>query len=403
MNNSFPLENIQSALRADRLDGWLFYYFQGNDPIAEKILDLGRSGFLTRRCFYFIPKRGEPVKLVHRIERHALAHLPGTQISFLFRKEMEKGLTAMLRGKPRVAMQYSPRGAVPYISRVDAGAMELVRATGARPVSSGDLVQTFEAPITPAQWEQHKRTADALRRIVLEAFGFIRRKILAKKPVDEQGVQRFILGSYRRRGLISNSDPIVAVNNNSAEPHYVPSRSRSHPIHPGDWVLLDIWAKPRGADAIYADITWCGYVGRDVPEKHEKIFRIVRDARDKALGLIKNSFEGKRPRSVRGWEADRAARGHIERHGYGQYFIHRTGHSIGREDHANGANLDSLETKEMRRLLPNTLFSIEPGIYLKDFGARSEINVFIDGNRVRVSGGPVQTKVVPILGNIPHK
>lgn len=387
---------MQSALRDARLDGWLFYYFQRNDPVAETILGLDPSRLYTRRWFYFVPRRGEPVKLAHRIEPDALEHLPGERTTYLSWEELHRGLRAALRGCRRVAMQYSPKNEVPYVSRVDAGTVDLIRSFGVKVVSSGDLIQVFEATLTPAQWNQHQRTAAALRSIVFDAFGFIRESTLRRKGIGEYDVQQRILAGYRRHGLVSNSYPIAAVNLNSAQPHYVPSLRHSRPLRAGDWVLLDIWAKPRGADAVYADITWCGYVGKSVPSAYEKVFRIVREARDAALGLVRRRFERER-RPVRGWEVDRAARGHIERKGYGPYFIHRTGHSIGREDHANGANMDSLETRETRRVLPGTLFSIEPGIYLRDFGARSEINVFIDGDRVRVSGEKVQERVVPVL------
>ncbi len=391
----FDLKDVQAALSEERLDGWLFYYFQRNDPIAEKLLGIDPAGLFTRRWFYFIPRRGEPRKLTHRIEPAALDFLPGERQSYLSWRELRRGLAGVLRGCGRVAMQYSPRNAVPYVSRVDAGTVELVRSLGVRVASSGDLIQMFEAVLTQDQWRQHERTAVILRRIVFEAFGFIREKLRQGRALGEYDVQRKILAGYRRRGLVSNSYPIVAVNHNSSQPHYVPSSRRSRPIAKGDWVLLDIWAKPRGKDAVYADITWCGFAGRRVPPRFERVFQIVREARDRALGLVQRSFAAGKP--LRGWEADRAARGYIERKGYGKFFIHRTGHSIGLEDHGNGANLDGLETRETRRLLPRTLFSIEPGIYLKDFGARSEINVFVDGRQALVSGQPVQRRVVPIL------
>lgn len=407
MPPAFPLDAVQRALADSRLQGWLFYYFQKNDPIAEKILGLGRK-FFTRRWFYFVPARGEPVKVVHRIESGAIDHLPGQRRTYLSWEELHRALGAALGGaRParqagtapsggcRVAMQYSPKNAVPYVARVDAGTVELVRSLGSRVVSSGDLVQLFESPITPAQWAQHQATAKHLRDIVFEAFGFVSAQLKRGKSLGEYDVQVQIQKAYARRGLVSNSYPIVAVNHNSSQPHYVPSLRCSRPIRRGDWVLLDIWAKPKGAAAVYADITWCGYAGGVVPTKYERIFGIVRDARDKAFGLVEERFRRRRP--VQGWEVDRAARGHIERKGFGPYFIHRTGHSIGLEDHANGANMDSLETRETRRVLPDTLFSIEPGIYLRDFGARSEINVFIDGGKPVISGLPVQKRVVPIL------
>jgi Xaa-Pro dipeptidase len=388
---------VRTALRDAGLDGWLFYYFQKNDPIAERLLGVPAGRLFTRRWFYFIPRKGLPVKIVHRIEPDALDFLPGERRSFLSWRELEETLRLVFRERRarEVAMQYSPRNAVPYLSRVDAGTVELIRSAGVRVVSSGDLVQLFEATLTRRQWERHRRTAADLRRTVFDAFDFIRRAVRSGKAVGERDVQRRILSRYRQVGLISNSPPIVAANENSAAPHYVPSERRSRRIRKGDWVLLDIWAKPAQANAVYADITWCGFVGERVPERHSGIFRIVREARDRALDRVRAALaKGER---IAGRDVDRAAREHIARRGFGKYFIHRTGHSIGVEDHANGANMDGLETRETRRLLPGTLFSIEPGIYLKDFGARSEINVFIDGRRAVVSGTPSQKDVLAIL------
>ncbi len=379
----FPLGPIQKALREERIDGWLFYFFQGNDPLALRLLRVPPKKFFTRRWYYFVPRRGAPIKLVHRIEPDALEHLPGRTLQYASWRELEAGLGRALRGARSVAMQYSPKNAVPTISRVDAGTVELVRSLGPRVVSSGDLVQRMESVLTPRQWRQHRATAAHLHQIVLKAFGFIGRTVRAHGRTTEYDVQRFILKEYRRRNLATNADPIVAVNKNSAQPHYAPTRDRHSAIKKGDWVLLDIWAKPKGPEAIYADITWCGYVGTKVPEKYERIFQIVRRARDAAVDFVSKRF--KAGKTVYGWEVDRAARSVIERAGYGKYFIHRTGHSIGTEDHANGANMDGLETRETRRLLPGTIFSIEPGVYLKEFGARSEINVFLDGRRAVVT------------------
>jgi Xaa-Pro aminopeptidase len=392
---AFDLRAARAALAEEGLDGWLFYFFQDNDPIARRVLGVPPGKFFTRRWFYLVPRRGAPVKVVHRIEPDALDFLPGGRREYLSHLELRSVLASVLRGRRRVAMQYSSGNALPYISRVDAGTVESVRACGARVVTSADLVQRLEAPLTAAQARQHFRTAGHLRDIVFGAFGFVRDRVLGGRPVREHDVQRHIAAAYARRGLVSNSPPIVAVNRHSASPHYVPTLKTSAPVRRGDWLLLDIWAKPRGPDAVYADITWCGSVGHRVPSRYENIFQIVRGARDAALALVRR--EAERGRSPRGWEVDRAARGYIERKGYGKYFIHRTGHSIGTEDHANGANLDGLETRETRRLLPHTLFSIEPGIYLKEFGVRSEIDVYLDGRRAVVSGGPAQERVVPIL------
>ncbi len=381
---------VRRLLKEAGIDGWLFYYFQKNDPVAEGLLDAGRR-FATRRWFYFIPAAGSPVKVLHRIEADALDHLPGRAVSYLSWQELASALRTVLGGARTVAMQYSPRNAVPYLSRVDAGTVELVRSTGARVVSSGDLVQALEAPLTPGQERQHKRTALDLHTAVHDAFGFIGRRLRAGRRLTEYDVQQRILSFFSRRGLVTNAPPIVAVNANSGKPHYTPSVEKTSSLRKKDWVLIDLWAKPRGPEAIYADITWCAYAGNDVPGIYEDVFRTVRAARDAAVDLI-----GKKEGKTFGWQVDRAARSVIQKAGFGEYFIHRTGHSIGTEDHANGANMDSLETRESRRLLPRTLFSIEPGIYLKGFGARSEINVFMDGRRPVVTTPP-QSTVVPLL------
>lgn len=387
-----PRAAVQGALREAGLDGWLFYYFQRNDPIAERLLALPARELFTRRWFYYIPARGAPSKILHAIEPKALAHLPGRPLFYSSWRTLEERLARLLRGRS-AAMQYSPKNAVPYVSRVDAGTVELVRAAGARVASSQDLVQMFEAPLSAAQWTSHQSAARHLHDIVEGAFLWIAKKTRRGGGVAEGEAQRWILSQYGRRRLISNAPPIVAAGSHSGLPHYMPPRE-GRIIRRGEWVLLDIWAKGRGPSAAYADITWCGYVGENVPSRHENIFQIVRQARDKALALVRESWSADKP--LRGWQVDRAARSHIARRGYGSFFTHRTGHSMGAEDHANGANMDGHETWETRRLLRRTLFSIEPGIYLKDFGARSEINVYLAPGRALVSG-PLQARVAPLL------
>lgn len=386
----FSLKTVQSAMKGADLEGWLFYFFQANDPIAARILDLPEEKWFTRRWFYFVPRRGAPKKIVHRVEPGSLDHLPGKIVAYGSQEELRSALVRVLGKGSRVAMQYSPRAAVPSISRVDAGTLELIRSLGVNVVSSGDLVAAMESSLSPAQADSHVRAARALHSIVGKAFSFIARS----GRTDESLVQRFILEEFRRRGLVTSAPPIVAADKNSAFPHYATPRSGGKKIGPGSWVLLDLWAKEDRPGAIYADITWCGFVGERVPEKYERIFKIVRDARQRALSLVESRFHKGRP--LKGWEVDRAARGFISSAGYGRFFLHRTGHSIGTEDHANGANMDSLETFETRRVLANTVFSIEPGIYLKDFGVRSEINVWLDGFSPTVTGGLSQETVFPI-------
>lgn len=384
-----PLAQVRRILKEERLGGWLFYYFRGNDPVAERFLALG-GRFFTRRWFYLIPAAGAPVKVVHRIEPDALDHLPGRRVLYAGWRELEEALRSVLRGASPVAMQYSPRGAVPTLSRVDAGAVELVRSCGAAVASSGDLIQALEAVLTPAQKSQHRRTALALTETARDAFAFLRRGLLSGAALDERALQRRVLASFARRGLITNAPPIAAVNAHSALPHYMPPVKKSARIRRGDWVLLDLWAKPKGEESVYADITWCAHAGTSVPSREGNVFETVRRARDAAVDFVKGTYgKGK---SVEGWRVDRAARAVIEKAGWGPYFTHRTGHSIHREDHADGANMDSFETRETRRLRPDTLFSIEPGVYLPGrFGARSEINVLLDGKKVEVTTPPQET------------
>lgn len=388
---------VQQALAEDKVDGWLFYYFQGNDPLASHILGLTSAHFVSRRWFYLIPKTGSPRKLVHRIEMDALDSVPGDKSVYLGWRELHEKLKDLLSGCNTVAMQYSPLNAIPYVSRVDAGMVELVEKAGdLKVVSSADLVQRFEARWSPSQLQSHLKAADNLRAIVDETFGEIGRRIRAGESCQEYEIQQFVGRAFDARNMITNSPCIVAVNAHSGLPHYQPTAEHSDEIKAGDFVLLDIWAKQKEpADAVYADITWTGFVGQDVPERHNEIFQIVRGGRDAALDFVRAAH--KERRTIHGWEVDDAARNFIDGKGYGKFFVHRTGHSIGLEVHANGANIDNLETKDERRLIANTGFSIEPGVYLDEFGVRSEIDVFLGDDDVVVGGLPIQTAIVPIV------
>ncbi len=386
---------IQQALSEEGLDGWLFFSFRGSDPIAENVLELDRSRIATRRWAYYVPADGAPRKIVHAIEPHALDGLPGQERVYLPWQQLHAHLREAVAGARRVAMQYSPMNAIPYVARVDAGTVELVRSFGVEVVSSADLVQVFEAVWTREQLDSHLYAARHLREIVDAAFGEVGRRVGAGAPTDEYDIQSFIWDEFSRRGLVSSDRPIVAVNANSADPHYLPAADRKAPIRAGDFLLLDIWAKRAEAGSVYGDITWTGYVGARVPERHETIFQVVRAGRDAAIRRVR---DGWRSGALRGWEVDDAARDSITRAGYGEYFIHRTGHSIHEEDHGNGANIDNLETQDDRRLMVGTCFSIEPGVYLKgDFGVRSEVDVYLGEDGPLVTGGPIQERVVPIL------
>ncbi len=394
----FDLKSMQSALRQENVDAWLLYDFRGLNVLARRVVELPPEQMLSRRWFYLIPAEGNPQKLVHRIEPHALDHLPGEKTVYLRWQELEAGVAKLLAGSKRVAMEYVARNANPYVSRVDAGTVELVRSSGVEVVSSGDLIQLFEATWDEDQWQMHLEAAKHTRSAYDAAFAFIVDRVRRGGSVHELDVQARILEHFKQHGLFSDHPPIVAVGPHSGDPHYEPRPGPDGTIREGDFVLIDLWAKLDKPRAVYSDLTWTCFVGSEVPEKFEKIFQIVARARDAAIARVKSAFTGREP--LLGWQVDRAAREVIESAGYGEYFVHRLGHSIGQETHGNGANMDGLETREERRVLPRTCFSIEPGIYLPEFGVRSETNVFIDAaGNVHVTGGELQTRVVPLLAS----
>ena len=387
---------MQAALRQAHLDGWLLFDFRGSNPIASRVLLLPEGQMATRRWFYFIPAEGEPVKIVHAIEASQLDTLPGTPRVYGRWEELLFTLRETLKGRKQIAMEYSPEGAIPYVSRVDAGTVEMVRKAGPVVVTSADLVQTFEAVWTPAQREQHERAAVALRTLVDEAWTLVARRTAAAAVFDERSIQQHLADRMRELGLEFDHPPIVAIGPNAALPHYDVPQSGSSQIKRGDLLLIDIWAKVREEGAVYADITWMGQVSETVEERYAQVFSIVAAARDAAFEFVKKSAaSGKLPM---GWQVDDACRAVIQASGHGLHYIHRTGHSIGVQVHGDGANLDNYETRDERRLLPGTCFSIEPGIYVPgEFGMRSEIDVCLDGTTPVVTGGPAQTAIVPIL------
>src|SRR5881296_729779 len=391
------LAEIQQALReTPGLDGWLFYDFRGSDPLAYRVLRLDPTRHVTRRWYYWIPAQGQPVKLVHRIEPRTLDELPGKTVQYASWDEQRTGLARILEKAKQVAMQYSSLNAIPYISRVDAGTIELIRSFGVEVVTSADLVQKFEAVWNEHQLDSHRDAAAKLRRIVDEAFAHVRASVSAHTPLTEYGLQQFILSRMEAHGLITSSPPIAAVNAHSADPHYTPVQNGSARISAGALVLIDLWAKRPDSGSVYADITWTGYVGSTVPARQSEIFGIVREARDAALAFVRTRVAAED--FPCGWEVDEVCRQVIRNAGYEDRFLHRTGHSIGEEVHGNGANIDNLETRDGRRLMPRTCFSIEPGIYLVgQFGIRSELDVYLSDREAIVFGQPLQTEIVPIL------
>jgi Xaa-Pro aminopeptidase len=390
---SVELQEMQRDLRAAKLDGWLFYDFRGRDPIAQRILNLP-SGMRTRRWFYFVPAKGKPRKLVHKIESESLAALPGETLYYAGQEELRKNLAKTVGRGKTVAMQYSPKAAIPYVAMVDAGTVELVRGAGVKVVSSADLVQKYEACWTPEQLESHLAAGEKIDRIVRDAFQQAAKHVREKKILTEYDLQQWILGEFASAGIAREEGPDVAVNANASDPHYGPVAGKAAPIRDGDLLLLDVWGKIDAPGSVYYDITWIGFLGARVPEKYAKVFRIAREARDKAVDLILSSIAAGKP--LQGWQVDKAARGVIEKAGYGKYFFHRTGHSIGESVHGNGANMDGLETHDVRHLIPHTCTSVEPGIYLPEFGIRTELNVYIGEHDARVTG-KVQNEILALL------
>jgi Xaa-Pro dipeptidase len=392
----FDLEAVQAALTEYGLDGWLLYDFKGSNPLARRILDLdGRKPF-SRRFFYLIPAEGTPIKLVHSIEPGALDHLPGDKLVYLKWQELEDRVGSLVKGQSKLAMEYSPRNSNPYISRVDAGTVELVRSFGVEVVPSGNLVSRFESVWDDEQWAMHQEAAKVCRAAYDVAFNLIAERVRRDGSLMETEVQKAILDHFAANGLTTDGPPIVGVGAHSGDPHYETTPGTDAPIKEGDFVLVDLWAKVDRPRAVYADYTRVGFVGETVPSVFEELFQVVVKARDAGISLVKVAFESGRP--LRGQEVDDAVRQVIEKAGFGPYFNHRTGHNIGQDDHGNGAHLDNLETRDDRLIIRRTCFSIEPGIYLPKFGVRTEVDVFIDAaGNVHVTGGEPQTCVLPIL------
>src|SRR2546426_7430553 len=387
------IASIQADLRAAKLDGWLFYDFRGRDPIAQRISHLPEA-MRTRRWFYFVPANGNPGKLVHKIESGSLAALPGETRFYAGQDELRKNLSKLLGRAKKVAMQYSPKNEIPYVAMVDAGTIELVRSAGAKVVSSADLVQKYDACWSAAQLESHLSAGVAIDQIVRGAVAYAPGSVREKKALTEYDLKEWILQEFEGAGLWAEEGPDIAVNAHASDPHYGPTAESAAPIREGDLLLLDVWGKKKTPGSVYYDVTWMGYLGAKVPEKFAKVFAVVREARDTATELIRKHIAAGEP--LQGWQVDKAARRVIEKAGYGKYFFHRTGHSIGERVHGNGVNMDGLETHDVRHLIPRTCNSIVPGIYLPEFGVRSEVNVYIGDGEARVTGA-VQKEILALL------
>jgi Xaa-Pro aminopeptidase len=387
------LDAIQTALRTAELDGWLFYDHHHRDPIAYRILRLSEGLHITRRWYYFVPATGEPRKLVHRIESGRLDPLPGRAQAYSSWQELEAGLRQMLSGAERIAMQYSPRNAIMYVSMVDAGTIEVLRELGKTIVSSADLVSHFEAVLTPEQEKSHYEAQGKIDAILEAGFHEIGRRARSGAGTTEYEMVQWLQRAMADAGLVWEHGPNVSVNANSADSHYEPTADAHAPIRSGDFLLIDIWARPNRESTVFYDITWTGVVDREPTSQEQAVFNTVRNARDAAAARVQQAFAAGRP--IAGWEADDAARAVIRDAGYAEYFTHRTGHNIGTELHGNGAHLDNLETHDERLLLPHTCFSVEPGIYLKDFGIRSEVNMMTADREASVTGR-LQTDLVRV-------
>jgi len=386
---------VQKALKADGLDAWLLYDFHGSNPVSFRLAGMGETGHLaTRRWFYLIPQSGEPRSLVHAIEQYNLDHLPGSKSIYAGRAQLHAGLTGLLKGLTRVAMEYSPNCAIPYVSRVDAGTIELIRGLGVDVVSSGDLIQQFEARWSDVAIATHRTASEKLYRIKDQTFEEVARRLRDGIATSEYDIQQKMVGWFKDEGLTSDSAPCVSAQENAGNPHYLATAAQHRVIRHDELVLLDLWGKLEKPGSVYADITWIGFTGSAVPERMTKAFGAICGARDAAVDIVQDAARG--GREVRGFEADTAARKVLIDAGFEDAILHRTGHSLGENVHGNGAHLDDYETHDERRLLPGSGFTIEPGLYFKDFGVRTEINMVWAGNGPEVTG-PRQKAILSLL------
>jgi Xaa-Pro dipeptidase len=392
----FDVAAVQRSLKAEGLDGWLLYDFHGSNPIAARLLGTAEDGKMTtRRWFYLVPAEGEPRGLVHAIERRTLDALPGLKAAYAGRHQLETELTKLLRGMKRVAMEYSRECAIPYISRIDAGTIEAVRKRGVEVESSGDLVQRFEAVWDEHALARHREASAALYRVKDRAFDAVAKNVRDGIATTEFEIQQRMADWFNQEGLTSDSHPVVAAQENAGDPHYLPTARKSRQIRANELLLLDLWGKTAGdPQAVYADITWVGFTGRMVPPEMARAFEAIRSARDAAAALAQDA--ARQDRDLRGWQVDRAARDVLERSGYGERILHRTGHNLGRDVHGNGVHMDDYESHDDRRLLAGTGFTIEPGLYFDSFGVRTEINMFY-GQGEAIVTGPLQTEILKLV------
>jgi Xaa-Pro dipeptidase len=387
------LAAIQQALREEKLDGWLFYDILHRDPIAYRVLGL-QDVMAKRRWFYWVPSKGEPRKLVHRIESFGLDSLPGAKLLYSSQAELEKNLPKLLGSARHIAMQYSPNNSIPYVSLVDAGTVEMIRGLKRKVASSANLVQRFEAAWTAPQYASHVEAGRRIDQITRAAFERAAKLVRDGVSFTEFDLQQWMLEQFREQGLVSDSAPNVSVGPHSGDPHYEPSPASAARVRKGDLLLLDVWGKLDQPASVYYDITWMAYLGQEIPKRYAKIFDVARRARDAAVDFVREAVGA--GRQIQGWEVDRACREVIRKAGYANQFVHRTGHSIGQEVHGAGANMDDFESHDVRRIIPRTCFSIEPGIYSPEFGVRTEVNVYVGEQEAHVTGA-VQKEILALL------
>lgn len=386
------VKQAQEFLQESKISGWLLYDFEGLNPIAREFVN--PPGMVTRRWFYFVPQTGRPIALVHQIEKESFAGIFGYVETYPGREELSNKLRQILSGHKTILAEYSPQGNNPYVSYLDAGTFELVKSLGVKIQSSQEIAQYVLASWTGPGYRLHKEAAGLLLKIKDKAFEYVAEKVKKNASLTEYDLQQSILKEFEKNDLVTDHPPICAVNQNAGNPHYSPAQEQSQPIRKGDFLLLDLWAKKNQFGAVYADITWVAYVGEKVPEKYAMIFRVVAQARDAAVEYLKKSWPKK---EVAGWQVDNVAREIIRQAGYADFFTHRTGHSLGTSVHSLGVNLDNFESRDERKIIPKVGFTVEPGIYLKDFGIRSEINLYAGQKGIEVTTLPLQTQIIPLL------
>jgi Xaa-Pro aminopeptidase len=386
------IENARIFMKKKNIDSWVLYDFKGSNPIFWRVI--GRKLSTSRRCFLFIFKEGKPKILTQMVDKHLFKNLGIQIIDYTSREDMEEKMNGLLKNIKVITMEYSQRANIPYIGRVDAGTIELLIEREIEVISSGDIFQYSAARWTREEFDTHLEAVKKIVNIKDEAFEFARKKIVKNQHLTEFEVQEFIMQRFAQEKMITEDRPIVAVNENTSNPHYTPTKNESKRIEPESLLMIDLWAKKDKINSIYSDITWMAYFGKKIPEDYEKVFDIIAEARNKVIYFLKNKLRDKS--ACAGWELDKIARDVISSRGFSNQFIHRTGHSIGTSLHGDSVNLDNYESKDTRTIIPGIGFTIEPGIYFDEWGIRSEINVYINETKPIVTT-PIQESIIKLF------